>query len=210
MTLRLADGSALRSCHRPRSTACSAFAPLWRAVTSPYGIKPPLDERCAPPWCSAPSDTSNSPATSWFELRPTPTPIRSCRSDRGQPGRHQATLRPSAAGGWTDGYRRWSMAAVVPRARFAVARAADRSLPLGSAMGHTARRFPALRRYMAKTRPWSAPCRPLSGPDPAAATSAEVDGLHRIGWQRRALDPGGDLAGWQDLGWVGKSRAPLG
>jgi hypothetical protein len=107
-----------------------------------------------------------------------------------------------------DGYRRWSMAAVRREADLALARAKDPDALRSSgpaAWDHpNAVPFPAVRRLMVKTPDMAATLPAGLGARPGTRyvemSGREVYRGHDV--TVVALDPGGDLSEWDQLGWV--------
>jgi hypothetical protein len=116
---------------------------------------------------------------------------------------------PTMRGRSPEGLRNWSLAAVKREFAYAEVRQADpdRALRPGAPWdlaGQPA--FPALRRLMVKTPEAAQRLPEVLGARPGTLyVEGLVDVLRRgIDPTPVALDPGGDLADWQNLGWVTK------
>jgi hypothetical protein len=105
-----------------------------------------------------------------------------------------------------DGYRQWSMAAVRREVDFARARAEDPYALRSAAPWDAPDRLPhpALRRFEVKTPAMAASLPACLGARPGTRY-IEAERSWPPGAPLVALDPGGDLGDWQELGWVDKA-----
>jgi hypothetical protein len=106
-----------------------------------------------------------------------------------------------------DGYRRWSMAAVAREVIYAQALTADPAhalRPKAPWDDTGSLPMPALRRYTVKSPEVARALPDVLGVRPGTRyVMGEVEEVHRGQMPTPvAIDPGGDLAHWQDLGWV--------
>jgi hypothetical protein len=118
-----------------------------------------------------------------------------------------ATMRGRAP----SGQRRWSLAAVEREVAYNLAyqHNPEAVRPQAPWDASQATRFPALRRLMVKSPEMAKALPGCLGPRPGTRyLEGEVDITRRgLSPTPVALDPGGDLANWQELGWVDKATA---